>query len=234
MSRGVAGWVVGTGVGLAMVVSAVAGGQTAAGDGDATAFERLQPIEQYLMPDRAAEVALARSAAPDSVAAGAEVMVLARNGYQVAAKGTNGFVCLVERAWMSQDKDLYFFNPVIRGPMCLNPAAARTHIPLVSKATAWAFAGLSKAQLVDSITVAYKTKTLPMPETGAMCYMMSKRQYFGAKVGNAGPHLMFWFPKALAMQWGGGDPGSPVAVQQDSPDPITTYFVAVAKWSDGT
>ena len=234
MSRGVVRWCVGHGVALAMVVSAVAGGQTPAGEAEATSFEQLQPIDRYVMPDRAAEIALARSAAPDSVAARAEVLVLARDGYHTAAKGTNGFVCLVERSWMSQSKDPYYFNPVIRGPMCLNPVAARTHLPLVTKATAWALAGVSKAQMFDSITVAYKTKALPMPETGAMCYMLSKQQYFGSKVGNAGPHLMFWFPRDLAMQWGGGDPASPVAVQQDSPDPITTYFVAVAKWSDGT
>jgi hypothetical protein len=82
--------------------------------------------------------------------------------------------------------------------------------------------------------VAYETKALPMPEAGSTCYMLSKQQYFGSKVGNAGPHLMFWFPKNVAMQWGGGEPGSPVSVQQDSPDPITTFFVSVAKWSDGT
>ena len=222
---------VGRGVVLAVVVGAAAGGQTAGKE--ATAFDRLQPIDQYLMPDRGAEIALARSAAPESIAAGAEVLVLARNGYQTAARGTNGFVCLVERAWMSQAKDPYFLNPVIRGPMCLNPTAARTHLPLVTKVTAWALAGLSKAQMFDSITVAFETKALPMPETGAMCYMLSKQQYFGATVGNAGPHLMFWFPKDVAVQWG-VTPDSPVSVQQDSPDPITTYFVSVAKWSDGT
>jgi hypothetical protein len=219
-------------VALALVVSAAAGGQTPATE--ATSFERLQPIEAYLMTDRAAEIALARSAAPESIAAGAEVLVLGRNGYQSAAKGTNGFVCLVERSWMSQYTDPYFLNPAVRGPMCLNPSAARTHIPLVTKATAWVLAGLSKAQMYDSITVAYATKALPMPDAGSMCYMMSKQQYFGAKVGNAGPHLMFWFPRNLAVQWGGGASGSPVTVQQDSPDPITTYFVSVAKWSDGT
>lgn len=232
MSRGMVRWCVVRGVALAVVVSAAAGAQAPAKE--ATSFERLQPIGQYLMADRAAEIALARSAAPESIAAAAEILVLGPNGYRAAAKGTNGFVCLVERSWMSQYTDPYFLNPSVRGPMCLNPSAARTHLPLVTKATALALAGLSKAQMFDSITVAYATKALPMPEAGSMVYMLSKQQYFGAKVGNAGPHLMFWFPKALAVQWGGGEPGSPVNVQQDSPDPITTYFVSVAKWSDGT
>jgi hypothetical protein len=36
-----------------------------------------------------------------------------------------------------------------------------------------------------------------------MYYMMSKRQYFGDKIGNAGDsHLMFWFPQREQMAWG--------------------------------
>ncbi len=57
------------------------------------------PLEQYLIADRAAEIALARSAAPAAVSDGAEVLVLGRDGYTTAVKGDNGFVCLVERSW---------------------------------------------------------------------------------------------------------------------------------------
>jgi hypothetical protein len=64
--------------------------------------------------------------------------------------------------------------------------------------------------------------------------MMSKQQYFGLKYGNADPHLMFWFPQKDNMAWGAGLPGSPVYVNQDSPDPITTFIISASKWSDGT
>jgi hypothetical protein len=217
---------------LAVALSAVAGAQAPADK--ATPYQRLGPVDQYLIADRAAEIALARSAAPESIGRAAEILVLGRHGYQSAVKGTNGFVCLVERSWMSPYTDPYFLNPSVRGPMCLNPSAVRTHLPLTIKATALALAGLSKAQMFDSIKVAYDTKALPMPESGSMCYMLSKHQYFGSKVGNAGPHLMFWFPRNVAMQWGAGEPGSPVNVEQHSPDPITAFFISVAKWSDGT
>ena len=60
----------------------------------------IAPIEQYLM-DRNAEIALARSAAPSSISAGAEILVLGRKGYETAVKGKNGFVCVVERSWMA-------------------------------------------------------------------------------------------------------------------------------------
>jgi len=61
-----------------------------------TPYPNMAPIEQYLMTDRDAEIALARSAAPESIARDAEVQVLARHGFETAVKGKNGFVCIVE------------------------------------------------------------------------------------------------------------------------------------------
>src|SRR3984893_694257 len=59
----------------------------------------MAPVDQYLIPDEKAEIALARSAAPASISDAAEVMVLRHDGYTTAAKGSNGFVCIVERSW---------------------------------------------------------------------------------------------------------------------------------------
>ncbi len=58
----------------------------------------MAPLEQYMMA-RDAEIALARSAAPESISKDAEVMVLGQHGYETAVKGKNGFVCIVERGW---------------------------------------------------------------------------------------------------------------------------------------
>ena len=66
-----------------------------------TPYAKMAPVEQYLMADRAAEIALARSAAPDSIARDAEVLVLGRHGFETAVKGKNGFVCIVGRSWTS-------------------------------------------------------------------------------------------------------------------------------------
>jgi hypothetical protein len=57
----------------------------------------MAPIEEYLMTDRNAEIALARSAAPKSISQDATVLILGRQGYETAVEGTNGFVCVVER-----------------------------------------------------------------------------------------------------------------------------------------
>ena len=61
-------------------------------------YPSMAPLDQYLM-EREAEIALARSAAPTSISHDAEILVLGRHGYEAAAKGTNGFVCLVQRSW---------------------------------------------------------------------------------------------------------------------------------------
>jgi hypothetical protein len=197
-------------------------------------YPRMAPIEQYLMPDRNAEIALARSAAPESISRDAEVMVLGRQGYETVVKGKNGFVCMVERSWMAPFDDPEFLNPDQRLPLCLNAPAARTHLPLTLKTTQLALAGLSKTEIFDGIKAAFDKKELPLPESGSMCYMMSKQQYFSRKYGNADPHLMFWFPKTDDMLWGSGLPGSPVYVHQYSPQPITEFIISVSKWSDGT
>jgi hypothetical protein len=197
-------------------------------------YTRMAPLDQYLMADRNAEIALARSAAPESISRDAEVLVLGRHGYETAVKGKNGFVCVVERSWMAPFDDPEFLNPDQRLPLCLNPPAARTHLPLTLKTTELTFAGLSKTQIFDGIKAAFDKKELPLPEAGAMCYMMSKQQYFGRKYGNADPHLMFWFPKTEDMFWGAGLPGSPVYVHQYSPQPITEFIISVSTWSDGT
>ena len=64
-------------------------------------YPKMAPIDQYLMTDQGAEIALARSAAPESIARDAEVLVLGRHGFETAVKGKNGFVCIVGRSWTS-------------------------------------------------------------------------------------------------------------------------------------
>src|SRR5580692_7433058 len=86
-------------------------------------YTTMAPLDQYLMPDRNAEIALARSAAPAAISRDAEVLVLGRSGYETAVKGKNGFVCVVERGWMGPfdgESAVNFWNPKIRGPICFN------------------------------------------------------------------------------------------------------------------
>ncbi len=91
-------------------------------------------LNQYL-EDRDTEIAMARSAAPEAISRDATVMVLSEHGYVTAVKGKNGFVCVVERAWMSPVDSPTFWDPKLRGPICFNPPAARSILPVTFERT---------------------------------------------------------------------------------------------------
>jgi hypothetical protein len=206
-------------------------------EGRSTAYPSMASIEQYLMPDRNAEIALARSAAPQAISSDAKILVLGWRGYETAIEGRSGFVCMVERSWMSPFNSAEFWNPKVRVPMCFNPAAARSILPLTFRRTEMVLAGLSKAEMIDSIKAGFANKELPTPEPGAMCYMMSRAGYLNDALGHYVPHLMFYFPLTDKSSWGADLPDSPVTLNpqfRDGPEPITEFVIDVGKWSDGT
>jgi hypothetical protein len=47
-----------------------------------SSYSSMASIDQYLMTDRNAEIALARSAAPEAISREARILVLARHGYE--------------------------------------------------------------------------------------------------------------------------------------------------------
>src|SRR5215472_4048452 len=213
----------------------IVGAKGIVGQDGKAANPTMAPFEQYLISDRNAEITLARSAAPESITRDAEIYVLTPGGFEVAVKGKNSFTCIVDRSWMLPFDDPEFWDPAVRLPTCLNAPAARFHLPLTFKTTALVLARLSKTQISDGIKIAFDKNQLPLPESGSMCYMMSKQQNFGPKVGNGNDsHLMFWFPQKDHMSWGAELPDAPVDVHQYSPQPITEFVISVSKWSDGT
>lgn len=197
------------------------------------AYPFMAPVGQYLM-HREAEVTLARSAAPPSVSAGAAVMVLGRKGYVTVIKGSNGFLCLVERSWGSATTDPEFWNPKIRGPICFNPAAARTFVPIYLMKTRQVLERKSREEIARALALAFDRKELPTLKPGAMSYMLSKQQYLSGADGNWHPHLMFYVFGDRAKTWGGNLPGSPVIAQNDPEERATIFMVLVGHWSDGT
>ena len=197
-------------------------------------YPSMAPLDQYLMEDRSSEIALARSAAPESISRDAEVLVLGRHGYETAIKGTNGFVCLVERSWTAPIDDPGFWNPKGRAPPCLNAAAARSYLPRTIKKTELILAGRTKAQMVEAIVAAVDKKELPPMDSGAMCYMLSKQGYLSDLVGHWHPHLMFFFSQTDPVAWGAGLSGSPIFAFNDKWEDLTVFLVPVPQWSDGT
>ena len=189
------------------------------------------------MMDRAAEIALAKSAAPPTIADKATILVLTRHGYETAIKGSSGFVCAVERSWMAQFDFPQFWNPHMRGPLCYNPAAVRSILPFTIRRTELVLAGRTKPQIVAAIKDGIEKHTLPRLEAGAMTYMMSRQQYLNDNAHSWVPHLMFYFERAEGANWGADLPGAPPMLNpqfQESPEAISVIMVPVTHWSDGT
>jgi hypothetical protein len=196
----------------------------------------MAPLDQYMM-DRSAEIAMAKSAAPPSIADKATILVLTRHGYDTAVKGSNGFVCAVERGWMSQYEFPQFWNPHMRGPLCYNPTAARSILPYTIRRTKLVIAGRSKPEIAAAIKEGIEKHALPHLEAGALTYMMSKQGYLNDDAHNWVPHLMFYFPRGEGANWGADLPGSPVMLNpqyQNSAEAISVIKVPVTHWSDGT
>ena len=206
---------------------------TAASAAAAEPYPAMAPLAQYLMPQDD-EVALARSAAPKAVSDDAEVMVLTRQGYVSVAKGSNGFLCLVERGWAGDSTFADFWNPKQRAPICFNAAAARTYTPIFLMKTRLALEGRSKKEIVDATSAALDSKQLPELAPGSMCYMMSRQQYLNDEDKAWRPHLMFFVPGSAAKTWGANVPGSPLIAADVPEERVTIMMMVAAKWSDGT
>ena len=213
-----------------------------------TSYPSMAPLDQYLMPDRDAEIALARSAAPEAISRDAKVLVLGRHGYETAVEGKNGFVCVVERAWMNPFDAPEYWNPKVRGPICFNPPAVRSILPFTYKRTEWILAGASKDQVIEKTRELLKKKEVPALEPGAMTYMMSKEAYLTDRSDHNAAHLMFYTPLVGAAEWGANVvtpavkvetlyPNSPVMLNSQfngKPEPINVFMVSTGKWSDGS
>jgi hypothetical protein len=207
-------------------------------------YPTMAPIEQYLM-DRDAEIALARSAAPDAISHDASVIVLTRHGYETAVEGKNGWVCWVGRGWMAMFDHPEFWSPKVRAADCLNPPAARSILPYAYKRTELLLAGHSKQEVIAAIKTAIDKKELPPVEQG-VSYMMSKSSYLTDNGDHNGPHLMFFQTGKNDTAWGANLPNSPILSvsywyisaeaypQLKAFPPLSVFLIGVDKWSDGT
>jgi hypothetical protein len=230
--------------GFALVAALIASRPVAAQDAKQP-YPNMAPIEQYLM-DRDAEIALARSAAPDAISHDASVIVLTRHGYETAVEGKNGWVCWVGRGWMGMFDHPEFWNPKVRAAECINPPAVRSVLPYAYKRTELLLAGHSKQEVIAAIKAAIDKKELPALEQGTVSYMMSKDSYLSDYGGHNAPHMMFYETAKDGAAWGANLTNSPVLAvnywyisaeaypQLKSFPPLSAFLVGVTKWSDGT
>ena len=201
--------------------------------------QTMPPLSQYLMSSTA-EIALARSAAPASISNHATIMILTGRGYIVAAKGQNGFTCLVDRAWMHLNIPASW-NVKIQNPVCYNAAASRSVLLYTLKLTVLAISGATEAQIEQVMLDAVAAKTLPAAAPDSIAYMMSKEQYIDDNAKSWYPHLMFFMPQAdgtnVGESWGADRLRSPVVYDPHSAmfhEPWAKFFIPVSHWSDGS
>lgn len=211
----------------AFALAGIAGNQT------------MPPISQYLM-NQTSEIALARSAAPASISNRATVMILTTHGYTVAVKGSNGFTCLVERAFAEPNVPM-FQNVKVQDPTCYNAAASRSVLLYTLKRATMALSGATQAQIQQSMLDAIAAKTLPTAPPDSIAYMMSKQQYIDDNAKAWYPHLMFFMPQVdgarIGESWGADRLRSPVVYDPHSDamhEPWTRFFIPVSHWSDGS
>src|SRR5271166_840130 len=228
-----------------VLVAALIATRPAAAQDPQPPYPTMAPVEQYLM-DHDAEIALARSAAPDAISHDASVIVLTRYGYETAVQGKNGWVCWVGRGWMAMFDHPEFWNPKVRAAECINPPAARSVLPYAYKRTELLLAGHSKQEVIAAIKAAIDKKELPALEPGTVSYMMSKDSYLTDYGGHNGPHMMFYETAKEGAAWGANLTNSPVLAvnywylsaeaypKLQSFPPLSVFLVGVTKRSDGT
>jgi hypothetical protein len=203
----------------------------------ASPYPTMAPLAKYLMP-RAAEIEMARSAGPASISADADVLVLTKSGYVVAAKGSNGWVCFVGRMWSAGLDDPEFWNPKGRGPACLNPPAVQSVLPFYLARANWALAGDTRDEIAKLSQAGYADHRFTDPTPGSFAFMLSKEGYLNDQVaGPWRPHIMPFVAHSQLATWAAGFKGSPILSPATSTfrpyEPVTLVIVAPF-WSDGT
>jgi hypothetical protein len=206
----------------------------------AGSYPKMAPLEQYLIAERNAEIALAKSAAPPSISGDATILVLTKKGYETAVEGKNGFVCFVDRSWQKPVDDPDLWNPRLRAPTCVNPPAARSVLPFEHQLTALALAGATREQISAKLKAILAANKFT-PEAGSMAYMMSKQQHLDDSDNPAWhSHVMIYLPGSIdSPVLGANLEASPVlggasVVPGLGTLPYSVYFIPVAMWSDGT
>src|SRR3989475_12049816 len=170
------------------------------------------PLSEYMMAPEA-EVALAKSAAPEKISAHATVKILTPSVYKVADQDENGFVCIVMRGWAAaisttaRERDLAY-DAKLRAPHCFDPIASRTVLPLQELQAKLGLEGKGSDQIAKEVQAAYAKGELPKMEAVAFSYMFSADQDIWPGLGAWHPHMMVYTPYYENTMLGGNQPDS--------------------------
>ncbi len=190
------------------------------------------PLSEYMMA-RDAEIALAKSAAPDNISGHATIKVLTASGFQAVHDGDNGFVCMVMRGWSAptytpaQFRDLVY-DAKVRAPICFNPEASRTVLPYYELRSKLGMEGKTPDQIAEGVQAAYAKGELPKRDSVSFAYMWSADQNLASGIGHWHPHMMVFCPYYENSMVGGNEFGSPLPqVSDDAGTPFTVVVIPI-------
>jgi hypothetical protein len=147
-----------------------------------------------VMP-RGAEIALARSAAPEAISAGARVWIWSGSSYVVGDSGRTTVNCYVARPWV----------PSVE-PHCMDEEASATILPVLMRKIELYAQGKTDAEVEREVADGIRTGRFRLPGRPALTYMMSAAQNLvsgdGSPVGAWQPHLMIYYPQWTGQQAG--------------------------------
>lgn len=153
--------------------------------------------------DRAEEIALAHSAAPDTVSAPATIWVLTPQGYEIAEEGSNGFNCVVLRRFSADFRSDSFEWDGLIAPICYDAYSSSTHMQEQWLRAAMGLRGEPVEAIAAAVNAAYMDGTIPVPDRVAFAYMFSAAQRLSPRIGHWHPHMMIWVPYATNADLGG-------------------------------
>lgn len=136
--------------------------------------------------DRQAEIALALSACPPSVAGKAAVYVLDRRGYLKVRDSQNGFTAIVQHA-----------VPSSQDPQCMDAEGTRTFLPRYLKVAEWRAQGKSANEIKLLVAEAFAKGIFQPPAKPGIDYMLSTENFTPNAKGEVvhfPPHVMFYAP----------------------------------------
>jgi hypothetical protein len=192
------------------------------------------PLSKYMMA-RDAEIALAKSAAPDNISDHATVKVLTASGFRAVHEGDNGFVCMVMRGWSAptytpaQFRDLVY-DANVRAPICFNPEASRTVLPFYELRSKLGMEGKTPDQIAEGVQAEYAKGELPKRDIVSFAYMWSADQILAPGISHWHPHMMVFAPYHNNSMLGNNEFGSPLP--QLSDDAGTPFAVIVIPVDD--
>src|ERR1700691_92700 len=156
---------------------------------------KYSPLSEYMMV-RDAEIALAKSAAPDYVSDHATIKVFTASGFQTVHEGDNGFVCMVMRGFTGaptftpvQIRAFLTYDAKTRAPICLNPQAVRIVLPYYELRTKLGMEGKTAEQIAEAVQAAYAKGEIPKRPEVCFAYMWSADQVLGP-ADHWHPHIM--------------------------------------------